>query len=126
MRWASCARGLRWLDAGAAWVAVWAGTASLLDWGLLSAALAAAVVGAGARAPVAAWWRPVSGAVGLAVSRGLRAGDRAWYVLPGEAEPVLVTARRGLRVVVARPGRDGAEGISVRRTRVLLLPAESR
>jgi hypothetical protein len=32
-----------------------------------------------------------------------------------------VTARHGLRLVIARPGHDAAEGVSVRRTRVLLL-----
>jgi hypothetical protein len=59
------------------------------------------------------------------VSRGLRPGARAWYVRAGDADVVLVTARRGLRLVIARPDLVSAEGISVRRTRVLLLPAEA-
>jgi len=62
--------------------------------------------------------------VGLAVSRGLRAGDRAWYVRSGEADLVLVTARHGARVVIARPDLADGEDLNVRRTRVLLLPAE--
>ena len=34
----------------------------------------------GAVAPIRARWRPVSGPVGLWVSRMLAPGDRAWYV----------------------------------------------
>ena len=44
---------------------------------------------------------------------------------PGEAERVLVTALHGTRVVIARLDGSGAEGLSVRRTRVLLVPADS-
>ena len=51
-------------------------------------------------------------------------GDRAWYVRPEAPEVVIVTARRGLRLTVAVPGRGAAEGLSVRRTRVLLLGAD--
>jgi hypothetical protein len=68
-------------------------------------------------------WRPISASTTLLTSRALRPGDRAWFVHGGAADLVLVTARHGLRVVIAKPGHDGAEGMSVRRTRVLLLPA---
>jgi len=47
----------------------------------------------------------VRGAVALVLSARLSPGDQAWYVRPGHAERVLVTARR--------------------RTRVLLVPADS-
>lgn len=67
-------------------------------------------------------WRPISAATTLWLSRGLRPGDRAWFVHGSGVDLVLVTARHGVRVVVARPGHDAAEGMSVRRTRVLLLP----
>ena len=75
--------------------------------------------------PIRVRWRPFTGAVGLAVSRGLRPGARAWYVRARDADVVLVTARRGLRLVIARPDLVSGEGMSVRRTRVLLLPAEA-
>jgi len=51
-------------------------------------------------------------------------GDQASYVRPGHAERVLVTARGGTRVVIVL-NDEGAEGLSVRRTRVLLVPADS-
>jgi hypothetical protein len=70
-------------------------------------------------------WRPLSAATTLVVSRRLRPGDRAWFVHGSDADLVLVTARHGLRLVIARPGHDSAEGLSVRRTRVLLLPASA-
>ena len=62
--------------------------------------------------------------VGLAVSRRLRPGDRAWYVRSQRADLVLVTACHGIRVVIVTPDVDADEGLSVRRTRVLLLPAD--
>lgn len=68
-------------------------------------------------------WRPLSATTTLLVSRGLRPGDRAWFVHGRDADLVLVTARHGFRIVVAKPDHDAAEGMSVRRTRVLLLPA---
>src|SRR5262249_58353232 len=71
-----------------------------------------------------ALWRPVSAGVGLAVSRGLRVGDRAWYVRPDRVDLVIVTARHRTRLVIATPGFDADEGLSVRRTRVLVLPFE--
>lgn len=124
-RWASRVRYLRWLDALAAWLALWALLALALSLPLQAqAVLSAAVVGLLALPPpLRLRWRPVSGAVGVRVSRNLRPGDRAWYVVPGRAEAVIVTARRRLRLVVARPGQGPAEGIEVRRTRVLVVPA---
>ena len=68
-------------------------------------------------------WRPASAMTTFVVSRGLRAGDRAWFVHGRDADLVLVTARHGLRLVVARPDQGAVEGMSVRRTRVLVLPA---
>jgi hypothetical protein len=66
----------------------------------------------------------MSGAVALVMSARLSAGDQAWYVRPGQAERVLVTARHRTRVVIVRLTDVGAEGLSVRRTRVLLVPAD--
>jgi len=87
--------------------------------------LAAALVGLGAVIrPVRVRWRPVTGSVGIAVSRGLRPGARAWYVREREADLVLVTARHGLRLVIAKPDLGRDEGMSVRRTRVILLPVD--
>jgi len=120
---------LRWLRCGDA----------LLGWLVLLLALTALVPGVPAPAAmmVAAGlllasalilrlrlgWRPLSAPTTFLVSRGLRPGDRAWFVHGRDADLVLVTARHGFRVVIARPGHDAAEGVSVRRTRVLLLPA---
>ena len=125
-RWISRAAWLRWSDAGVAWVGLWAA----LGWFLapvpaLAAVLSLALVGLGAQIrPLRAVWRPVSGSVGLAVSRRLKPGDRAWYVRSSQADPVLVTARRGTRLVIATPELDEPdEVLTVRRTRVLLLPA---
>jgi len=90
------------------------------------AVLAALVAALGALLrPLRVRWRPVRGAVALALSARLSPGDHAWYVRPGHAERVLVTARRRTRVVIARLNEEGAEGLSVRRTRVLLVPADS-
>ena len=126
-RWSARVRWLRRLDALAAGVVVWGLVAARLpDLGAgLQAATAGVVVGLlGAIAPVRLRWRPISGSVGLWVSRMLGPGDRAWYVRPEAPELVIVTARRGLRLTVAVPGRGAAEGLSVRRTRVLLLGAD--
>jgi len=54
----------------------------------------------------------------------LAPGDRAWHVRSDGPELVIVTARRALRLTVAVPGRGAAEGLSVRRTRVLVLGAD--
>lgn len=124
-RWMRTLGWLRALDAVVAWLGAW----GLLVLGLGPAQatplalLAAVVVGAAALPrPLRVRWRPVSGAVTLSVSRSLRPGDRAWFVRPGDAELVLVTAHRGVRLVVAFGARGPAEGIAVRRTRVLLVP----
>ncbi len=124
-RWASRARRLRWLDALVAGVLVWPFVALLLaDVTLVtSAALAgAAVFAASFVTPLRLRWRPASAFVALSVSRDLRPGDRAWLVLPEHIEPVIVTARRGIRLVVANPDQGPAEGLEVRRTRVLVVP----
>ncbi|HEY7363811.1 MAG TPA: hypothetical protein VIE37_06865 [Methylomirabilota bacterium] len=122
-RWASRVRYLRWLDMLIAWLVLWASLALALPLPLpAQGVLAATAVGLLAcLPPLRLRWRPVSGAIGVRLSRGLRPGDRAWYVVPGRAEAVIVTARRGLRLVVARPDLGPAEGIEVRRTRVLVL-----
>jgi hypothetical protein len=125
-RWTRIARGLRALDAVAAWLALWLVGVLLFEdaapGGL--AVLAAVGVAAGAwMAPLRIRWRPVSAGVGVLLSAGLRPGDQAWFVRPGDAELVLVTGCRGNRLVIARGGGGPSEGISVRRTRVLLLKA---
>ncbi len=124
-RWASRVRYLRWLDGLLAWSTLWL-TAVLALPGVPADALGAAaglVVALLALVPsIRLRWRPVSAAVGLTVSRKLCPGDRAWYVTPGRAEPVIVTARRGVRLTIARPDLTSAEGLDVRRTRVLLMP----
>ena len=120
---------LRWLRCGDA----------LLGWLVLLLALTALVPGVPAPAAMMVagglllagalilrlrlGWRPLSALTTFLVSRGLRPGDRAWFVHGRDADLVLVTARHGFRLVIARPGHDAAEGLSVRRTRVLLLPA---
>jgi hypothetical protein len=120
----SRARWLRWLDALAAWLLAWAALA-LVQRTLTPAATAiaaAALVGLTALVgPVRRRWRPLGALISLSVSRALRPGDRAWLVLPRHVEPVIVTARRRLRLVVARPDQS-AEGMEVRRTRVLVVP----
>jgi len=107
-----------------AWLLVWGGLA-LAQRALTPAATATAsavVVGLAALVgPLRRRWRPLGALISLSVSRALRPGDRAWLVLPRHVEPVIVTARRGLRLVVARPDQ-GAEGMEVRRTRVLVIP----
>src|SRR5262245_57887445 len=96
----------RWI-----WLAVWlrrcdAVFAWLILWGLLTAALGAAlaavlslgIVALGAQIrSLRVLWRPVSGGVGLAVSRDVQPGDRVWYVRSRQADLVLVTARHGAR-----------------------------
>jgi hypothetical protein len=126
-RWIAWARWLRGADAAVAWLSLWGVLASIP--GTVSAGWAAAVafvlVGLGFLAlRIRVFWRPVSAYVGLKVSRGLRPGDRAWYVRSHRADLVLVTACHGVRVVIATSDVDADEVLSVRRTRVLLLPAE--
>ena len=123
-RWASRARWLRWLDALVAWLLVWAALALGLRTLTPAATATAAAVVVGFAAlvgPLRRRWRPLGALILLSVSRALKPGDRAWLVLPRHVEPVIVTARRRLRLVVARPDQ-GAEGMEVRRTRVLVVP----
>ena len=125
-RWIRGVRCLRWLDGVVAWIALWiVADLSLPDGdATVHGVLAAIGVVAGANV---SWlrvrWRPIAGVVGLLVSRGLRPGDRAWFIRPTDAEVVLVTARRRFRMVIAR-AESADEGMSVRRTRVVLLPAD--
>jgi len=124
-RWISRARWLRWLDALVAWLVVWLFLALWLEHATLVAlpVAALALVGLAALAhPVRRRWRPVSALVSLSVSRRLKPGDRAWLVLSEHIEPVIVTARRRLRLVVARPDQGPTEGLEVRRTRVVIVP----
>src|SRR2546430_1126947 len=127
-RWTVRARLLRWLDALVAWLVVWTAAVVVLPHGspesLAILAALAVILGALAR-PLRARWRPASGVVGLVVSARLVPGAEAWYVRPGGAERVLVTARHRTRVVIARLDGSGAEGLSVRRTRGLLVPADA-
>lgn len=122
-RWASRARWLRWVDALVTFAIVWLVMAGVLDVEAATSALAAAaLVGAASLVrPLRLRWRPASALVSLSVSRGLRAGDLAWCVFPGRVERVIVTARRGWRLVVARPDQGPQEGLEVRRTRVLVV-----
>ena len=127
-KWVRRARYLRWLDALGAWLVAWVLLALALD---RLPTVAGALAAGGLIALVAAigplrWrWRPVSGTVGFLVSRALRPGDRAWYVRAARADLVLVTARRGLRMSIAAPELGAAEAVSVRRTRVLVVPADT-
>jgi hypothetical protein len=126
-RWISRMRSLRWLDALVAWAALWCVMMIMIGPGLTSEAGVIAVVlllAAIAVQPLRVRWRPITAWVGVAMSRDLRAGDRAWYIRAREADLVLVTARHGLRLVIARPELSGEETMTVRRTRVLLLPAD--
>jgi hypothetical protein len=125
-RWASRALWLAWLDALLAWLSVWGLLAVLSETAPAGASAVAALVLVGVAAlarPLRRRWRPIRALVSLSVSRALRPGDRAWLVLPRHIEPVIVTARRRLRLVVARPDQGSAEGMEVRRTRVLVVPS---
>jgi hypothetical protein len=123
--WITRARYLRWIDALAAWVVLLALAAELLPEQpariIVVTSLVLLVIGLMLR-PLRLRWRPVSGWVGVAVSRSLRPGHRAWFVRDGRADAVLVTGRRGLRVSIAAPNVGEAETLSVRRTRVFLIP----
>jgi hypothetical protein len=125
-KWMARARHLRWLDALTAWCGVLAALVALAGAGAIGpeAVIAGVLVALAAAAPpLRVRWRPISGLVGFAVSRALRPGDRAWYVRGERADLVIVTARRGLRVSIAAPELGAAESISVRRTRVFVVPA---
>jgi hypothetical protein len=121
-------RWLRWGDALLGWLALLIGLHVLVPRLSAETAMvgAAALLVAGTLIPrLRLGWRPLSATATLVVSRRLRPGDRAWFVHGDDADLVLVTARHGLRIVIARPGHDAAEGLSVRRTRVLLLSASA-
>jgi hypothetical protein len=125
VRWIRLQGLLRWADAAAGWLFVGLCVLAAIPDASLRAVAVLAAVGAGAAAllpTVRTRWRPVSAVASVKLSAGLRAGDRAWWVRAGGAELVLVTSRRGLRVVIARADRDTSEGLAVRRTRVLLVP----
>ena len=126
-RWMARVRWFRWLDACVAWAGLWYLGGSVLGRGLAgpAAVLSLLLVSLGLWVrPLRTRWRPLSGWVGLVMSRGLHPGDRAWYVRPHQADLVLVTARHGARLVIARPNLAEDEGLTVRRTRVLVLPAD--
>jgi hypothetical protein len=128
-RWIRRARQLRWLDAAAAWLGLWA-IATLLrpeaEGGAL-AVLAAIATGVGV---ASSWlrrgWRPVTALTAVVVGWRLRPGDRAWHVWPDGARPVLVTSRRWRSVVIAGVVQDSGEGVVMTRTRALLVRAEKR
>jgi len=123
--WISRSKYLRWLDAVAAWLVLLGGVALALPeqsaQPIVVTSLLLLVIGVMLR-PLRLRWRPVSGWIGVVVSRRLRAGDRAWFVRDGRADAVLVTARRGLRLSIALPGFGEAETMRVRRTRVYVVP----
>jgi len=127
LRWIDRRRWLRWSDALVAWVVLGAVVAAMLGPIHLQAAavVSLGLVVAGTRIQLLrVRWRPISGWVGLRISRELRPGDRAWYVGPREASLVGVTGRHGVRLVIVRSDLGQDEGISVRRTRVFLLAAD--
>jgi hypothetical protein len=124
-RWISRSKYLRWIDALTAWIVLFAVVVTLLPDTAAGplALLALALLGVGIWVPaVRLHWRPVSGWVGLAASRSLRPGQRVWFVRDGRADAVLITARRGIRISIAAPNLTEAETLSVRRTRVFLIP----
>jgi len=125
VRWSRLARWLRAADAVAGFGVTWAAVQAWVPGAgpRRDALLALAAAAGGACVPfVRRRFRPVSGLVALWVSRRLAPGAAAWFIRPGGAERVLVTGRRGLRLVIFPVGADGpAEGIEVRRTRVLLV-----
>jgi len=125
-RWMARVRWFRWLDAFVAWAGLWGIIAAVLGRGVSGKAAVLALILVGLAFlvhPLRTRWRPLSGWMGLVMSRGLHPGDRAWYVRPHHADLVLVTARHGARLVIARPNLAQDESVTVRRTRVLVLPA---
>lgn len=124
--WLARRRWLRWCDGLVAWALLGAAAAAVLGPARAEAAAVAALVLTAvgmAIQPLRVRWRPITGWLGLRLSRGLRPGDRAWYLGAREASLVMVTARRGARLVIARSDLARDEGMSVRRTRVFLIPA---
>ena len=124
-RAAARGRWLRWVDALLIWFLVWGGVALAWETATPSAsaivALLAVALGA-LSGSIRRRWRPVSAVVSLWVSRRLKPGDHAWLVLAGRIDPVIVTARHRLRLVVASPHQH-TEGVAVRRTRILVVPS---
>ena len=126
--WMSRVRWLRGLDALVAWTGLWAtavwvlGRASAPEAAVLSMVIVCLSVGVRS---LRTRWRPVTGWVGLTMSRSLQVGDRAWYVRAHRADLVLVTARHGARLAIAGPSLAEDESLTVRRTRVLVLPTDS-
>src|ERR1700675_3761643 len=126
-RFISLAAWFRWCDAAVAWTVLWAMLAGLLGPASPPAAVASLLLVSlgGLLQPLRVLWRPVSGSVGLVLSRRLPPGDREGYGRSRRAEPVLVTARHGAGMLIATPDLDEPdEVLSVRRTRVLLIPAD--
>ncbi len=126
-KWIARAGYLRWIDALVAWLVFSVVAAAALPEATLTSILVVAAIPLAVGAmlqPARVRWRPVSGYVGLAVSRGLRPGDRAWYVRADRADVVVVTARRRWRVSITAPHPGGSESLSVRRTRVFLVPVD--
>ena len=126
-RWVWRVYWLRWLDAVIAGTGLWGLSVWVVGRASAQEAIALSVVllcvGLVVR-PLRTRWRPISGWVGLTMSRNLRVGDRAWYVRAQQADLVLVTARHGARLVIAGPSLAEDESLSIRRTRVLVLPAD--
>lgn len=126
-RWISRARFLRWVDAAVAGVVLWAVVAAALPRPAPTVAALAALVLLVLLARVPLFrvrWRPASACVGVAMTRRLRPGDRAWWIQSQRVEAVVVTARRGLRLTIATARHRESEGLSVRRTRALIVPAD--
>ena len=87
-KWMARARYLRWLDAALAWLGValaLEAAAGRMTAGAVTLAGAGLVALLAALTPLRVRWRPISGAVGVLVSRALRPGDRAWYVRAARA-----------------------------------------
>ena len=124
-QWIARSKYLRWIDGQSAWLVLVLLAVEAMprqSIGPLALTSAGLLVLGVLLPPLRTRWRPISGWIGLAVSRSLRPGDRAWFVRDGRADSVLVTARHGVRLSIALPNLGEVESISVRRTRVFLVP----
>ena len=124
-QWIARSKYLRWIDGLSAWLVLVLLAVEAMprqSIGPLALTSAGLLVLGVLLPPLRTRWRPISGCIGLAVSRSLRPGDRAWFVRDGRADSVLVTARHGVRLSIALPNLGEVESISVRRTRVFLVP----
>ncbi|PYO02892.1 MAG: hypothetical protein DMD91_03060 [Candidatus Rokuibacteriota bacterium] len=124
-QWIARSKYLRWIDGLSAWLVLVLLAVEAMprqSIGPLALTSAGLLVLGVLLPPLRTRWRPISGWIGLAVSRSLRPGDRAWFVRDGRADSVLVTARHGVRLSIALPNLGEVESISVRRTRVFLVP----